>query len=89
MVSVEILLSYPECTVPFTYHTDASNKQLGYVISQNNKHIAFLSIILIKTQQNHTTTEKELLAIVGCFNQFPGILFGYVIIVFMYNRSRA
>ena len=37
MVSVETLLSYPDCKIPFTVHTGASNKQLGYFISQNNK----------------------------------------------------
>ena len=41
MVDVETLLSYPYYKLPFAVHTDSSDKQLGDVISQNNKTIAF------------------------------------------------
>ena len=64
MVSTENLLSYPNWKLPFTVHTDASDKKLGAFISQNNKHIAFLSRKLSKPQRNYTMTENELLAIV-------------------------
>ena len=64
MVSYETLLSYPDQTITFTVHTDASDKQLGGVIINNNKPIALLSRRLIKTQHNYTMTEKELLTIV-------------------------
>ena len=64
MVLTETLLSYPDWKLPITVHTYASYKQLGVVISQNNKPIALLSRILSKTKCNYTTTEKELLAIV-------------------------
>ena len=37
VVFTETLLNYPYWTIPFTVHTDASDKQLGAVISQNNK----------------------------------------------------
>ena len=76
------MLSYPYWKLTFTVHTDASDKQLGSVISQNNKPIAFFSRILIKPQCNYTTTKKELLAIVECLKQFRGIIFGYEINVF-------
>ena len=64
MISDDTLLSYPDWTIPFTVHTDDSDKQLGAVISHNNKPIAFFSIIFSKPQCNYTITEKELLAIV-------------------------
>ena len=64
MVSDETLLSYPDCKMTFTFHTDASDKQLGTVISHNNKPIAFLSIILNKPQHNCNMTDKELHEIV-------------------------
>ena len=48
MVSAETLLRYPYWKIPFTVNTDASDKKLGSVISQNNKPIAFFSIILTK-----------------------------------------
>ena len=64
MVSAEMLLSYPYCKLAFTVHTDASDNQVGDVISQNNKSVALFSRKLSKPQHNYTTTEKELLAIV-------------------------
>ena len=51
MVSAETLLSYSDWKIPFTVQTDASDKQLGDVISQKNKTIDFFSIILIKPQR--------------------------------------
>ena len=40
MVSTVTLITYPDCKLPFTVHNDASDKQLGAVISQNNKPIS-------------------------------------------------
>ena len=82
MVSSETLLSYPDWTIPLTVHTDVSDKQLDTVISQNNKPIAFFSIILSKPQRNYTTNDKKLLAIVEFLNQFRRIVFGYEINLF-------
>ena len=64
MVSTETLIIYPGWELTFTVHTYTSDKQLGSVISQNNKPISFFSRILSNPQRNYTTTEKELLAIV-------------------------
>ena len=66
MVSADTLMSDPYWKLTFTVHTDASNKHLGAVISQNNKPINFFSMRLSKPQQNYITTEKEILAIVEC-----------------------
>ena len=66
MLSEEVFLTYPDWSIPFDVHTDASDKQLGAVISQNGKPIAFFSRRLSKSQQNYTTTEKELFSIVEC-----------------------
>ena len=79
MVAQEVFLTYPDWKLPFNVYTDASDKQLGAVISQNNKPIAFFSQRLTKPQRNYTTTEKELLSIVECLKQFCNILFGYEI----------
>ena len=40
MFCAETLLSYIDWTITFTVHSDASDKQLGAVISQSNKPIA-------------------------------------------------
>ena len=63
MVSAETLLSYPYWKLSFTVHTDAYDKRLGSVISNNNKPIDFFSGRLSKSQRNYATTERELLAI--------------------------
>ena len=70
MVSVETLLSYPYWKLPFTFNTDASDKQLGAVISHNNKTIALFLRRFDKPQCNYTMTEKEILAIVGFLKKF-------------------
>ena len=58
MVSGENLFGYPYYTITFTVHINTYDKQFVAVISQNNKPISFLSIILINPQHNYTTTEK-------------------------------
>ena len=50
--SEETILNYPDWTVPFTIQTYASGKQMGAVISQNNKPIGFFSLRLSKSQFN-------------------------------------
>ena len=58
MVSSETLLSYPYWKIPSPVHTDASDKHLGDVISQNNKYIVFLSIRLRRPKCNYATNKK-------------------------------
>ena len=43
IISKDTLLAFPDFSIPFHIHTDASHTQLGAVISQNNKPIAFYS----------------------------------------------
>ena len=53
----DFLLYYPNFSKNLIIHTDASKMQLGGVISQNGKPIAFYSRKLILAQINYTTTE--------------------------------
>ena len=87
MVCQETLLNYPDWSKPFDIHTDASDYQLGAVISQDKKPIAFFSRKLNSAQRNYTTTEKELLSIVECVKEFRNILFGYKINVFSDHKN--
>ena len=41
VIGRETLLAYPDFNAPFQIHTDASKEQIGAVISQNGKPIAF------------------------------------------------
>ena len=81
IVSQETLLRHPDFNKEFEIHTDASKYQLGAVISQNNKPIAFYSRKLNSAQLNYTTTERELLAIVETLKEFRNILLGQKIVV--------
>ena len=81
IIAKETLLAYPDFSKPFEIHTDASKVQLGAVISQDNKPIAFYTRKLTLAQTRYTTTERELLSIVECFKEFRNILLGQQIIV--------
>jgi hypothetical protein len=69
-------LAFPDFSQPFKIHTDASALQLGAVVAQNNKPIAFFSRKLNPAQRRYTTTERELLAIVETLEEFRTILLG-------------
>ena len=58
VIGCEVLLPYPDFNAPFEIHTDAYKLQIGAVISQNGKPIAFYSRKINSAQQNYTTTEK-------------------------------
>jgi RNase H-like domain found in reverse transcriptase len=76
VISKETLLAYPDFNKPFVLHTDASHTQLGAVISQDNKPIAFYSRKLKPEQTRYTTTERELLSIVETLKESRNILLG-------------
>ena len=59
-ISRETSLVHPKFSKPFVIYTDASKVQLGVVISQDNKPIAFYSRKPNPAQVNYTTTEREL-----------------------------
>ena len=58
VVSKEVTLNYPNFTLPFDIYLDASDYQLGAVIMQKGKPLAFYSRKLNKAQLNYTVTEK-------------------------------
>ena len=87
VMSKETLLHYPDFNKPFEIHTDASHYQLGAVITQDNKPIAFYSRRLRDGQHNYTTTERELLAIVETLKEFRTILLGQKIKVYTDHKN--
>ena len=59
IMAQEVMLAYPDFSKPFQIHTDASHYQLGAVIFQEGKPIAFYSRKLNDAQTRYTTTERE------------------------------
>ena len=70
----EVVLAYPDFMKPFDIYTDASTKQLGADITQDNRPIAFFSRKLSGAQSKYTVTKLELLAIVETPKEFNGML---------------
>ena len=87
ILSKEVLLTYPDFNKPFDIHTDASDVQLGAVISQNEKPIAFYTRKLNPAQTRYTTTERELLAIVETLKEFRNILLGQQITIYTDHKN--
>ncbi len=73
-IAKEVVLAYPDFTKPFEIYTNASTKQLGAVITQKNRPIAFFSRKLSGMQSKYTVTKLELLAIVETLKEFNGML---------------
>jgi hypothetical protein len=75
-IAREVVLAYWDFSKVFEIFTDASSKQLGAVITQENRPIAFFSQKLSTTQRKYSVTKIELLAIVKMLKEFKGMLWG-------------
>ncbi|RDX64782.1 Retrovirus-related Pol polyprotein, partial [Mucuna pruriens] len=82
------ILQAPNWDLPFELMCDASNSALGAVLGQRagvgqpTHVIAYASRTMDPAQQNYTTIEKELLAIVFSLDKFRSYLLGSKIVVF-------
>lgn len=75
------ILSIPRFDKPFIISTDASDAGLACILSQEddegNEHpVAFASRSLSKAEKNHSTTEKELNALIFALEKFRGYIEG-------------
>jgi hypothetical protein len=81
VIGTEVHLCYPDFNKPVLFHlyTDASDHQLGAVIMQDEKPIAFYSRKLNTAQKRYTTTERyrELLSAIETCKEYKNILLGY------------
>jgi hypothetical protein len=91
VIGTEVLLCYPDFNKPILFHlfTDASDHQLGVVIMQDKKPIAFFSRILNTAQKRYITTERdrELLSAIETCKEYKNILLGYPILVFTDHKN--
>jgi hypothetical protein len=79
------ILAYPIASGRYTLDTDASEKGIGAVLSQDqNGHervIAYYSRSLTRRERNYCVTRKELLAVVKAIEKFHYYLYGQRFIV--------
>ena len=87
VIAKDVALAYPDYSKEFEIYTDASSKQMGAVITQQNRPIAFFSRKLSETQQKYSVTEIELLATVETLNEFKGMLWGQRIKVYTDHKN--
>jgi hypothetical protein len=71
-----VVLAYPDYLKVFEICTDASSKQLGAVITQDNRPIAFFSWKLSDMQCKQSITNIEPLATVETLKEFKGMIWG-------------
>ncbi len=81
------MLAYPDFSKPFEIYTDASTRQLGAVVVQNNRPIAFFSRKLSNAQTRYFITELELLVIVKTLKELKGMLWGQDIMVYRQKKT--
>ncbi len=75
-------MATPDYSKVFDVFTDVTSKQLGAVITQDDRPIAFFSQKLSNTQCKYSITEIELVAIVETLKEFKVMLWGKNIKVF-------
>ncbi len=71
-IAKETVLAYPDFLKPFEIYMDTSATQLGAVIAQDNRPIAFFSRKQSKMQQKYSVTKIDFLAIVETLKEFKG-----------------
>ena len=86
-LSREVMLAYPTYGEVFKIYTDASTRQLGAVIMQKGRPLAFFSRKLNEAQQKYSVTELELLSIVECLKEFRGMLWGQKLEVYTDHKN--
>ena len=86
-IAKDVALAYPDFSKEFEIYTDGSSSQIGAVITQDNRPLAFWSRKLTKTQKKYSVTEIELLAIVEVLKEFKGMLWGQRVKVYTDHKN--
>ncbi|GKE95304.1 putative reverse transcriptase domain-containing protein [Tanacetum coccineum] len=81
------ILALPEGSENFGVYCDASHKGLGAILMQKEKVIAYASQQLKVHEQNYTTHDLELGAVVFALNMWRHYLYGTKCVVFTDHKS--
>ena len=87
IVSKEVLLAFPDYTQRFQIYTDASDLQLGAILKQGDKTLAFFSKKLTSPQRNYGVGEKEMLSVIEALKEFRTMIFGYLIDIYTDHQN--
>ena len=87
IIAHDTLLTCPYSNEAFKISTDSSKFQLGAVIRQKGKPIAFYSIKLTDAQKQYLVTEKELLSILETLKESRTILLGQKLRIYTDNKN--
>ena len=81
------ILQKLDFTQPMTLTTDASDKALGAVLSQNDRPIAFLSKTFSQTECNWPIYEKEMFAVIYTLHKWEHWLLGVDLTIITDNSA--
>ena len=86
-IACDVTLAYPDYLQGFEIYTDSPKLQVGDVIAQNNRPMAFFSRKLSMVQQKYSVTKQELLAIVETLKEFKGMHWGQHLTVYTGHKN--
>ena len=78
-----MVVVYSDFNVEFEMYVDASLRQLGAVVVEKNRPVAFSSRKLPASQQKYSVTELELLLIVETLKECRGMFWGQKVKVYI------
>ena len=87
LVTEDVLLRFPNHSVPFEIFTDASKVQIGATVKQNKLPIAYFSKKLSPMQRRYSTIEQEMLAIVEVLKEYRIFLLGADITIYTDHKN--
>ena len=83
----DALLYFPDFNKRFIIYTDNSDYQLGTIVAQSKRVIAYWSKKMTPTQQQYGTIKQELLTITEVLKEFRDMLLVTDILIFTNHKN--